>query len=75
MKIYRIDIEFDNIENDYKSIRINLQPPVCDQCGQDHKLNVEMNLWPSKHGPCEKSRHPDFASAYSAAKLKYPELP
>ncbi len=76
-KISQIRIEFALEEGqsrqhpacDYgSSVHIQLQPEVCGSCGQDHKANVELNLWEGPNGPNEKSRHTSFAAAYAAAK-------
>lgn len=58
-----------------KSIRIELTPPICQSCGQDHKANVEMTIWQGPNGPSEKTRHGTFAAAYNEARKQFPELP
>ena len=79
--IVRIDIQFaveegESTQHGYgKSIQIERTPPVCNQCGQDHKMNVEMNVWGSPNGPCTKTRHESFTEAYAVAKKQFPELP
>lgn len=58
-----------------RSLHIQRQPEVCSSCGQDHKKNVEMNIWLSPNGPCQKTRHETFGQAYAEAKKQFPELP
>lgn len=84
MTIQKIYIEFDlepgqdreHPACDYgKSIRIHQTPPVCQSCGQDHKANIELDIWQSPNGPNQKTRHETFADAYNEARKQFPELP